>query len=98
MRRWLAIGAVVGFAVAVLVISVWGGPEQATPAPTLAPVAPIKAVPLNAVPARPLEAQPMPPQQLPSPAARALGAMGQPMQVEARPGRALDGPADAGTH
>jgi hypothetical protein len=83
MGRWLAIGAVVGFAGAVLLISVLGGPGDQAPAPPPAPVTADAGA--TVVPA--IEA----PLALPSAAARRLGAMGPAMVVDrAGPSKAGD--------
>jgi hypothetical protein len=92
MRRWLAIGAVVGFGVAVLAISVFGGPgDKPAPATAIAVDAGIVVVP-----ARPPEAAQVP-LEIPSAAQRKLGAMGTPIAVD-QPGKPLPGhePPDGG--
>jgi hypothetical protein len=86
MRRWLAIGAVVGFSAAVLGIAVLGGPgeEPATPTVPAAPDAGPVVIPAAAnldLPAIPNAAQ------------RRLGAMG-PAQLMERPKPALLTPGE----
>lgn len=79
MKRWLAIGAVVGFALAVLAISVFGGPgDQPAPAPAAAATPDAGPVVVPAI------ATPM---ALPTAAERRLGAMGPALVVEEAPGR-----------
>ena len=89
MGRWLAIGAVVGFAIAVIAISTLGGPGDQPPAPP--PPAAVVDGGAVAIPA--IEA----PMKLPTAAERRLGAMGPAMVVEqAAPNRQERSAGDAG--
>lgn len=88
MRRWLAIGAVVGFTGAVLAIAVLGGPgeQPATPPPAIA-AADAGAVVIPAATNLDMPA-------IPNAAQRRLGAMG-PAQLMERPKPAMLSPGEA---